>query len=295
MELRNVLTFLRIAELENFTHAANELGYSQSTATVHVKQLEQELGFLLFDRIGKKVSLTPKGEQFLKYANSLAAISEKIKTITEQDMPYKGLLRIGCIESLFTNEVLPIITQYIKKYPLVRIKTKIASGEELLEMLHRNELDIVLIIGKKKVHPLLAKVYDRPSESIFIAGKNFATHSSSPLTLADITQMPLLLTEAKSIYRKELENAASEHNIELNPIIEVDNTIALKELVKSGLGVSFLPEYTVRNELANGDIIPIQAKDFQVVLWKQLFYHKNKWVTPPMQVFFDMIMEAQYT
>ena len=75
MELRNIVTFLQTAEKENFTHAANSLGYSQSTVTVQIKQLETELGYQLFDRVGNRISLTPRGEEFRYYANQLVSIS----------------------------------------------------------------------------------------------------------------------------------------------------------------------------------------------------------------------------
>ena len=71
MEFRNILTFLRAAELHSFTRAAEEMGYAQSTVTFHIQQLEAEIGVSLFDRIGKKVSLTPAGEQLVTYANQM--------------------------------------------------------------------------------------------------------------------------------------------------------------------------------------------------------------------------------
>ena len=68
MDIKSIRTFVRVAELKSFTKAANEMNYVQSTVTMQIKQLEKELGYPLFDRIGKKVSLTLNGMQFLSYA-----------------------------------------------------------------------------------------------------------------------------------------------------------------------------------------------------------------------------------
>ena len=68
MELRNVKTFLKAAELDNFAKVAQELGYAPSTVSTQIQQLEEELGFPLFNRINRKVNLTTKGQEFLPYA-----------------------------------------------------------------------------------------------------------------------------------------------------------------------------------------------------------------------------------
>jgi len=69
MEFRNIATFLRVAATRNFSRAAEQLGYSQSTVTIQMQQLEKELGTQLFERIGKQVSLTERGEAFIHHAN----------------------------------------------------------------------------------------------------------------------------------------------------------------------------------------------------------------------------------
>ena len=71
MEIRNVLTFLKVAGTQNFSKAAEQLGYSQSAVTIQIQQLEKELGIPLFERMGKRVYLTEKGQEFITYAREL--------------------------------------------------------------------------------------------------------------------------------------------------------------------------------------------------------------------------------
>ena len=77
MELRNIKSFIKVAEFENFSKAAEVLGYAQSTITLQIQQLEQELGVNLFDRIGKRVLLSEKGRAFLSYANDMVQLEVK--------------------------------------------------------------------------------------------------------------------------------------------------------------------------------------------------------------------------
>lgn len=84
MELRNIKSFIKVAEFENFSKAAEVLGYAQSTITLQIQQLEQELGVNLFDRIGKRVLLSEKGRAFLSYANDMVQLeAEAIETVSE--------------------------------------------------------------------------------------------------------------------------------------------------------------------------------------------------------------------
>ena len=100
MELRNITTFLRVAELQNFTHAAQELGYSQSAVTVQIRQLEIELGVPLFERIGRSVNLTAPGQAFLQQAGEIIKAAERARDAVRTAPEPEGTLRLGTMESL---------------------------------------------------------------------------------------------------------------------------------------------------------------------------------------------------
>ncbi|MBR4410944.1 MAG: LysR family transcriptional regulator, partial [Firmicutes bacterium] len=105
MEFRNMKTFLRVAELQNFTKAAEELGYSQSTVTVQIQQLEQELDVLLFERIGKNIRLTEQGNAFRHQAREILHAVEQLESSMKGTQQAKGFLRIGTVDSLCSNRL----------------------------------------------------------------------------------------------------------------------------------------------------------------------------------------------
>ena len=102
MELRLLTTFLKVAQLQSFSKAAESLGYSQSAVTVQVQQLENELGVRLFDRIGKTVSITHYGQEFIPYARDVVSAAARAVSFTVQERDLTGTLRIGTIESIMT-------------------------------------------------------------------------------------------------------------------------------------------------------------------------------------------------
>ena len=103
MELRNIETFIKLTEFENFSRTAEYLNYSQSTVTIQIQQLEKELGFQLFERIGKKVILTNLGKQFLSEAKEMKKIEEQMLHLGMNKDEVSGTLRVGSIESLINS------------------------------------------------------------------------------------------------------------------------------------------------------------------------------------------------
>lgn len=289
MELKNVFTFLRVAELGSFTKTANELGYSQSTITVQIRQLETELGFPLFDRIGKKVSLTPMGEEFVTYASAIMRITEKARAMGRTSGTYYGTLRLGILESLFMWRFSDLIPCFHRELPFIGIEIKTASGSELYQMLRQNELDIVYILGKKLTQRDCIRACTNPERMVFVTASDNPLIHTNQLLLGEVLRQPLILAERMAIYRRELDEAAAAQNIEVTPFLEVDNVVALRKLLKQKMGVSFLPEYSVAESVRKGELSILEVKDCDIRLWSQVMYHRNKWVTPQMELFIKLI------
>lgn len=292
MELRNVFTFIRVVDLGSFTKAALELGYAQSTVTFQIKQLERELGVPLFDRIGKRISLTPLGEEFLSFAIDLIKTTSKIKAIGTDIGINKVKLRVGIIESLFIGRLVDLLPQYFSSNPSAQIETKTAAGVTLYQMLRNNELDIIFVLDRKIHQKECVRAYASPVHIVFVASSNHPITVHKNLSIHDVLQQPLILTERNSIYRKELEEKLALLDVEITPFLEVDSTSIIIKLVKKGLGISFLPEYIVQEDVKNNNLIILPVDEWDITLYSQVFYNKNKWVSPQMNSFVDLLAKG---
>jgi DNA-binding transcriptional LysR family regulator len=291
MELKNILTFLRVTEIGSFTGAAQVLGYAQSTVTIQIKQLEQELGVPLFDRVGKKVSLNQFGLRFLPYANEILRITTEASLMGNTPMTYQGSLRLGILESLFMWRFSDMIPRFHRSMPLINIEIKSATGTELVQMLRRNEVDIIYYLDKKISRKDCIKKYVNPERMVFVSGTDNPLADQSRIPLSEVIKQPLILAERIAIYRRELDEAAARQDLEFTPFLEMDNLNIVLKLLKKGMGVSFLPEYVVTEEVGNGEINILDVTDCDVELCSQVVYHKNKWVTPQMDFFMKLIGE----
>lgn len=289
MELRNVSTFIRAAALENFTRTAEELGYAPSTVTAQIHQLEEELGFPLFDRIGRRVSLTPLGQQFLFYAGEIATLSEQAKLLGKEPQMIRGELRIGTLESLFVSVLLPLIPDYSKIFPHVTLDIKTSSTQKLFSRLKKNELDIIFVLDRKIIERDCIRDYAHHENLVFAAASGHTLASCQPIPLHVILSQPLILTEMDSLYRRALEELAQSEHLLVEPYIAIDNTNFIITLVKQNLGISYLPEYAVRPFVESGELAIIQADVQPMRFSSQLFHSKNKWVSPQMQGLIELI------
>jgi len=291
LELRNINSFLKIVSFQSFSKAAESMGYSQSTLTMQIKQLEAELGVQLFDRIGRKIYLTSKGELFLEYALEISRLSNDAMTSVRHDEVISGTLRIGCVESIGTSILTDLVLTYHQKFPQVNTLIKASTSDGLLLMLKNNELDIICTLDHNLYGSEWIKRFQNEESIVFVSSTDTSNRSFS---LSEITNFPFLLTEKGESYRYQLENVLAENNLEVNPVLETGNTETLVKLVEKGMGISFLPMYTVEQKLSEQKIFLMNIDTQPIKMWCQLIHHKNKLLTPQIAEFID-IFDDWYT
>ncbi len=292
MEFREIATFLEIARQGSFSKAAAVLDYTQAAVTIQIKRLEEELGVRLFDRIGKKVSLTPQGLVFSRYANRLMTDLSQAREALTESRSLSGRLSIGAIESVCASLLPQLIAQYHSLYPQVSISIRTDIPDRLLEWMNRGELDLVFLLDKRLFHPHWVKVVDQPDRVIFVTSAENPMAGKS-LALPELIRHPFILTEKNASYRSLLEQHLASIGCEVHPFLEIGNTEFIIQLLKTGAGISFLPEFTVRQDLEKGILSQIQVPGFSPDIWKQIVYHRDKWVSREMEAFIRLAQSSQ--
>ena len=122
MDLKFLNTFIQVAELGSFTKAAEQLGYSQSTISFQIKQLEDELGCLLFERINHTITLTERGHELVSYAHRVRALTEDFKESLTNDSECKGHIHVVTPDSVCENIIYSHYTDFHNRYPNISVK-----------------------------------------------------------------------------------------------------------------------------------------------------------------------------
>lgn len=291
MELRNITTFLRVAELQNFTRAAEELGYSQSAVTVQVKQLEAELGVPLFERIGRTVRLTAPGQAFLRESGEVMHAVERARDAVRLAPEPDGILRIGTMESLGASIIARMVGEYHKRFPLMKVVVYTERAAGLLEMMRQNDVDLIYYIDAKHYNPDWVIPLDKEEEILFVASPSCPLAGQKNIPLEDIIAQPCVLTEEGQGYRIPFDQMLAERNLQVTPILEIGSTEVVMRMVEQSAGISLLPMYVVAEHLRTGRLVKLDVPEFSAAMHQQIVYHKNKWVTPQMQGFVELLVQ----
>lgn len=291
MDLKNLTTFIQVAESNSFTRAGEKLGYSQPTISVQIKQLEKELGIRLFDRIGHTVRLTDKGRDALVHAQRICHMCQEMVLASEPEEEPRGTIRMAMADSLCSALVLHHFARFRERHPHISINVMTAGTHELFRLLDHNEADLVCTLD--------SHIYDTNyvianEEKI---GVHFVVSAQNPLadldflTPEDLLTQPVLLTEKGMSYRRLLDEWLARDSKEIQPILEVGSANLICELVEKNVGISFLPDYVTEGAHRRGTLCRLDARGFQPDLWKQLLHHRDKWVSPQMEAVIGHLSE----
>ena len=286
MELRNINTFLHIAELHSFSSAARELGYSQSAVSAQIAQLEAELGTPLFDRVGKTVRLTDAGQTFQSYARTLLITAQQAKAALMPARAVSGTLRVALADSVCSTDLLQ---QFHALCPQVELVLRTATADEMLRLLGANQIDLAYTLDQPLLLPSLTLAVNVPEPVCFVAPAGHPLAEAEAVPLDVLAQQEFLLTERGMSYRDALDQRLAARGLAIHPYIELGSASLLCQMVERGMGLSFLPEYIVCPALSAGRLARLRVPDCTVTMHRQLFYHKDKWLTPQMKAFIALV------
>lgn len=292
MELREINTFLVAADKMNFSKAAEQLGYSQAAVTIQIKNLEKELGTLLFDRIGKSVYLTEKGKEFLIHAQKILLYTEESVSDIKDEKNYSGMIRIGTSESILAASFPSIITNFHEMYPKMHICIKTGSRNLIFDLMLHNELDMAYTIDQNVIDHVWTGNILREEKVYFVASAKNPLVKKEKVEIEEVLAQELIMTECNIGYTYELSQQLARKGLSLMPYMETGNTDIIRSFVASNKGVSYLPLFTIEKELKEKSIIPIRVPDFEVNVYRQLFWHKNKYITKPMNDLMKLIQNS---
>lgn len=283
MDLRSLNTFIQVAEMNSFTRAGASLGYSQPTVSFQIKQLEKELGVQLFERVGHTVSLTDAGRHALAYAQQICRMSQEMAEGAEAPQELRGEIRLATADSLCTPLIMQAFASFRREHPKVSLHVTTAGTAELFRLLDHNEVDLVCTLDNHIYNTNYIIANEEKIGVHFVAPADHPLGARGMLSIEDLLHQPFLLTEKDMSYGRLLHEHLARFSREIQPILEIGSADLICKLVSDGLGLSFLPDYVTEAAVREGRIVRLEVCDLEINVWKQLLYHKDKWMSRPMQ------------
>ncbi|WP_394776127.1 LysR substrate-binding domain-containing protein [Flavobacterium sp.] len=260
MELRQLKYFLKAKELLNFTEAANSLHISQSTLSKQIKQLENELKIPLFNRIGKRITITEAGELFSVYAlQSINKAKDGFQLLKDLNDLETGKIILGVTYAL-RYVLTKSLVEFTSRFPKIKFEIVFGTSKELLEKLSHFELDFILTFEEipSKNHFKYQKLFSSPMT--LVTSSKSALRGKTSITLNEISKLPLILPSRGYSTTQFINDSFVKNKLNVSVAIEINDIPTLLELVKTGNWHTILAQTTVASE-KDLFTIPITGKN----------------------------------
>lgn len=286
MDLQRLQTFRVVATLMNFNQAAELLHYSQSTVSAQIKTLENEIGTLLFKRIGKTIHLTQAGAKMLVYTDKLLAIQdEAVAEVTGRNKA-SGLLTLRMPQTMAAQYLPRILCEHQPRFPGVRLDITSCAMHSLEHELRIGTVDLAFLFADT----INAKNLE--GELLRTVPLTIAGHPDHPLAAKEIVEYKdlegqvLVLPKSDCGYRMAFEHDLATKQVRPATVIEMNSIEAIKQTIKAGLGITIIPEVAVLTDLQKGEIVKMNwIDDLETGLL--MIRYKDKWCSPAVESFMD--------
>lgn len=288
IDIRNLVTFKAVCRLKNFTKAGEELNYSQSTLSLHIQAIENELNGKVFERIGKNLVLTELGKALLDQADVILDAYRKIDGL-KLGSHNLGLIRLGAQESVAMYRLQPIIGRFRQLHPEIQFVQVLGRKAELVDKMLAGELDLLFLMQRRPVDLNLVTI-ELTTETLGVVGR--PGHWSGVVA-------PLQLRDLIFVYPKHDCSYRRIYNIWLAGLpaggrhcIEALSIEAVKGILLTDQAVAILPYCIVEREVSAGELnfFPLNLPEEEQIS-TQLVYHKNKWLSPVLKEFADFVTQ----
>ncbi len=287
--LRQLSVFEAAARLLNYTRAAEELHLSQPAVSMQIRQLEDQAGLQLFEKLGRKLHLTGAGLELFRYSRSILHDLHEAEEVLEA---LKGLntgkLNIGVASTV--NYFAPrLLAAFSQRYPGISLSLEADNRENLIHMLNANEKDLVLM-GRPPEQIDLGSEPFLENPLVVIAPPEHPLANERDIPLQRLSEEPFVMREAGSGTRAAMERFFSEQGITLKTGMQMTRNEAIKQAVRAGLGLSIVSIHSLELELETQRLVVLDVTGFPIERQWFLVYRHGKRLSPAAGAFKDFVL-----
>ena len=254
--------FYYVAKYQNFTKAARVLGSNQPNITHAMNRLESQLNCVLFIRSNRGVTLTPEGELlYSRIASAAVQIQDAEEELSASATLEHGSISISATETALNIYLSERLRDFHTEYPGIRLRISNHSTPQALQAVKNGEVDFAIVTTPAEVEQGLKMVELKPFSEVLVGGKTFTALASQSLSLKELENYPLISLSDESMTRSFYRQLFLDHDAVLRPDTEAATTDQMLTLVKSELGLAFLPEPMAREPLQRNEVVQIHLQE----------------------------------
>lgn len=292
MELKYLKTIKTILETGSFQNAARKLSYTQSTVTFQIQQLEQELAVKLFERIGRRMVLTQAGKDLMPYVDSILLAVENLESYGKTSDEIAGTLRVSMPETLLTYKMQPLLKAFREQAPNVNLSLQTMNCYAIRDQIISGGLDIAIHYDIGGYGSSVNTEIIADFSMVLVSSPDFNSELCDFASSHQRKQLCHIRNDSESVFQQIFDQYLQSKDIIIEQKMELGSIEAIKRSVMSNLGVAFLPRFTVVEELNRGMLKEIKADYSESRITVLCAYHKNKWISPAMELFIRLMKEC---
>ncbi len=289
MDLKYLNTFRAVVEMGSFAKAADRLNYTQSAITFQMSQLEKELDTQLFEKAGRNMVLTQAGKLLVPYVNEVFASVDKLYAFHNDLQQCQGDLYIGAGETLLCYKLPAVLKEFHRQAPKAKLHLQSMNCYDIRDELLNGSLDLGVFyedVGGFGSNLTVYPCGEYPL--VLVASPDIGKEYSDFITGDRRIPVSFIINETNCIFRQIFENYLKEKSLILDHTIELWSIPTIKNLVKSDVGISYLPRFAVAGELAAEELVELPTAVSHPYIKAVCAHHKNKWISPLVQLFIDL-------
>lgn len=246
MELRHLRYFVAIADAPTMAQAADQVFVTQSTLSHQLKQLEDELGCTLFERIGRNLRLSDAGRELLGHARGvLAQVEEGRQAVARSRSLASGTLKIGVIHSFVTGLMPQVCAECLKQHPQLRLEVRELTGPDIEAQVADGSLDVGLGFHPPVHESVMGqKLFD--DDLVLAVPRKHALAARTSVKFTQLADVPLAMLGRRFATRRLLDGHFQRAGLRANIVLEIDSVDALQLVVEQGVAAAFLPRRMAR-------------------------------------------------
>lgn len=292
MDLQKLRVFQAVTESGSFSRAGKALYLSQPSVSTHIRDLERELGLVLFDRVGRGVKLNPAGATLAEYARRIFALEHDAEqAVAAHRGAEAGRVKVSASSTPGTYILPSILGRFHQQHPGVEIELSISDTAIVERAVLHFEADLGVIgepisASSLEVTPLM------DDELVLIVAGDHPWRKRPPERPADLTNQRFIAREVGSSIRALTDSWLTEHGIQVAWAMELDRPDALNEAVTAGLGAAITTRFAVRQHLAAGDLFVVKVPDLPIRRRLNLLINPQKPRLPVVARLAELLREA---
>ena len=291
MTLKHIKIFVTVYQEESITRAAEKLHMTQPATSLAIRELEEYYHTKLFERSGRGIRVTSAGSQLYPNAVRLLSLCDEMDA-EMKNWDTSGRLRIGSSISIGSCILPQLISRFTKEYPELDLYVNVDSSDVIEQNVLENHLDFALIEGSVHSEKLKASIF-LDDELVPVCSRFHPLAGAENVELDSLKNEHFLMREPHSGTRQLADSSFALKNFQIRPTWESTSTAALINAVSIGLGISILPKRMLEKQLRMHQIGSFTIRDMDLMRHYSLIYHENKFVSPTMERFFEMLTELR--